>query len=100
MIKWREGKAGFVGNSKRLIKGIFSYVYTVTTDLAIILSITDGVVSTMTSDGHGTTGLITSDGSGVLSLMANSGIISSMTDYGDYALSTINSDGDGIDSTM
>ena len=31
MIKWRDGKAGFVGASKRLIKGFFSYSYSVTT---------------------------------------------------------------------
>ena len=27
MINWREGKAGFIGASKRLIKGFFSYQY-------------------------------------------------------------------------
>ncbi len=31
MILWRDGKAGFVGASKRAIKGFFSYSYTVTT---------------------------------------------------------------------
>ena len=29
MINWREGTAGFVGASKRLIKGVFSYVYSI-----------------------------------------------------------------------
>ena len=28
MILWRDGKAGFVGASKRIIKGFFSYSYT------------------------------------------------------------------------
>ena len=35
MIKWREGKAGFVGGSKRLIKGFFNYVYTVTSAITV-----------------------------------------------------------------
>jgi len=100
MINWREGKAGFVGGSKRLIKGVFSYIYTVTTEFAEILEITDGIVSPMTSDGFGTTGLITQDGDGTVSAMTDSGIISTLSDYGDYALSTITSDGDGITSTL
>lgn len=29
MISWREGKAGFVGGSKRLIKGMFGFSYSV-----------------------------------------------------------------------
>lgn len=35
MINWREGKAGFVGGSKRLIKGIFRYAYSVTSAIAV-----------------------------------------------------------------
>ena len=31
MIIWRDNKASFVGASKRLIKGFFKYVYSVTT---------------------------------------------------------------------
>ena len=30
MINWREGKGGFVGGAKRLIKGVFQYSYTIT----------------------------------------------------------------------
>jgi len=41
MIKWRSGLAGFAGNSKRLIKGVFSYVYTVTS--AIIVPTAEGL---------------------------------------------------------
>jgi len=100
MINWREGKAGFVGSSKRLIKGVFSYVYTATSAFVLIPDIINGILSPMTSDGFGTTGVITSDGDGVLSTMENSGIISIMTDYGDYALSTIDTDGGGINSIM
>lgn len=100
MINWREGKAGFVGGSKRLIKGFFNYAYTVTTAFVIAPDIVDGIVSSMTEDGFGTTGQITSDGSGIVSTMSNNGIISTMSDYGDYALSIINTDGDGIISIM
>lgn len=100
MIKWREGKAGFVGNSKRLIKGAFDYVYTVTTAFVITPDIIDGIISPMTSDGFGTTGIITSDGDGIVSTTSNDGIISTMSDYGDYALSTMTDDGDGIISTL
>ncbi len=32
MINWRDGKGGFVGASKRFIKGFFSYSYAVTTE--------------------------------------------------------------------
>jgi len=100
MINWREGKAGFVGGSKRLIKGVFSYVYTVTSAFVVIPDIVDGVVSSMTSDGFGTTGIMTSDGGGIVSTMTDGGIISTMSDYGGYALSTITTDGDGIISTL
>ena len=100
MINWREGKAGFVGNSKRLIKGFFNYAYTVTTANIDIPEIVDGIISSMTSDGHGTTGVITSDGGGIVSTVENSGIISPLDSYGGYALSTIETDGDGITSTM
>ena len=31
MIKWRDGKGGFVGAAKQAIKGFFSYSFTVTT---------------------------------------------------------------------
>jgi len=100
VINWRKGLGGFAGGSKTLIKGVFSYVYTVTSAFVLIPDITDGIVSTMTSDGFGTTGVITSDGGGIVSIMGNDGIISTMSDYGDYALSTITTDGDGINTTM
>ena len=32
MIKWREGKAGFVGAAKRLIKGFFDSSFTLTSE--------------------------------------------------------------------
>ena len=32
MINWRTGLAGFVGGSKHLLKGFFSYQYSVTTE--------------------------------------------------------------------
>ena len=44
MIKWREGKAGFSGASKRLIKGVFDYVYTVTTE-PILIVVSPNVIS-------------------------------------------------------
>jgi len=100
LINWRDGKAGFVGSSKRLIKGAVNLVYTATSAIVAIPEIVDGVLSTMTSDGFGTTGEITSNGDGIVSAMENNGIISIMTDYGDYALSTITTDGDGIASIM
>jgi hypothetical protein len=100
MIIWREGKAGFVGGSKRLIKGVFSYIYTAAGATALVPDIIEGIISSMTSDGFGTTGIITADGDGIASMMSNDGIISTMTDYGDYALSTITIDGNGITSTF
>jgi len=100
MIKWRSGLAGFAGGSKRLIKGVFSYVYTVTSAFVVIPEITDGVISSMTEDGFGVTGIITSDGGGIISTMSNDGIISTLSDYGGYALSTITTDGNGINSIM
>ena len=100
MIKWREGKAGFVGGSKRLIKGFFSAVYTVTTAFADTPEIIDGILSSMTSDGFGTTGAITSDGGGILSTMSNDGIVSAINIDGFGVTSIINADGDGIISTQ
>lgn len=36
MIKWRSGKAGFVGGLKHAIRGLFSYQHSVTTDDVVI----------------------------------------------------------------
>lgn len=69
MISWREGLGGFVGSSKQLIKGVFSFSHTVTTAIANPPEIVDGIISTMTQDGFGTTGQITSDGDGITSTM-------------------------------
>lgn len=37
MIVWRSGLGGFVGASKRLIKGFFNYAYTVTTESVVVI---------------------------------------------------------------
>ena len=100
MINWREGKAGFVGGSKRLIKGVFNFAYSGTSAIVLPPVIIAGIISSMTEDGFGTTGIITADGGGIVSTMTNNGIISSMSDYGSYALSTITSDGDGVISIL
>ena len=35
MINWRNGKAGFVGASKYIIKGLFQYAHSVTSESAV-----------------------------------------------------------------
>lgn len=48
MINWRSGKAGFVGASKRLIKGFFSYQYSVTTATVVTRPVFSGTVPNVT----------------------------------------------------
>lgn len=38
MIVWRSNKAGYVGASKRLIKGAFQYTYSKSSDAVAVLS--------------------------------------------------------------
>lgn len=35
MIRWRDGKAGFVGATKRLIKGFFDSSFTLTSETVV-----------------------------------------------------------------
>jgi len=100
VINWRSGKAGFVGSSKRLIKGVFEFIYTAPTDLVVIQDIVDGILSKISPNGFGVTSTISMDGDGILSTMQNSGIISTMAADGFGVTSAMTSNGDGIISTL
>ena len=39
MITWRSGKAGFVGGSKTLIKGVFSFQHAVSIGVVVVPTI-------------------------------------------------------------
>ena len=62
---WRDGLAGFVGGAKTLIKGVFQYSHTVTTEAVIITPKSFGVFSVIDADGQGLTSLIDATGQGV-----------------------------------
>ena len=49
MIFWRDGKAGFVGAAKKLIRGFFSFQHSVTTDSVAVTPLSFGVNSIITS---------------------------------------------------
>jgi len=99
MINWREGKAGFVGGSKRLIKGVFSYVYTVTSVSIEPPNLTVGFMSIVQEAGKGALSTITADGVGVLSTIEqSSGLLSIIQESGKGVSSAIDEDGQGVDS--
>jgi len=39
MIIWRDNKAGFVGGSKHLIKGMFQFTYSKTSETVVVPSL-------------------------------------------------------------
>jgi len=99
MIKWRSGLAGFAGNSKRLIKGVFSYVYTVTSVSIEPPNLTVGFMSIIQETGKGALSIITSDGVGVLSEIEQSnGLLSIIQSNGKGVSSAITETGQGVDS--
>lgn len=67
MIKWREGKAGFVGAAKRLIQGVFSSSYTLTSVAPIVPKDGIGVISRIINRGASISSTMTSSGLGVSS---------------------------------
>jgi len=75
MINWRRGKAGFVGASKRLIKGFFDFKYTLTsTNVIPSPPISVPVESPIDWDGIDVESGIVSDG-----IMLSSLILESLT---------------------
>ena len=87
MINWRNGKAGFVGGLKYIIKGVFQFAHSITsaTPPSVDAPLTSFAVSSLiSSDGSGirsnigsTLGIesaISSDGLGVRSNMSNAGL--------------------------
>lgn len=85
MINWRSGKAGFIGAAKTLIKGVFSFQYSVTSEApiaptdvaagvsAIILGDGAGVAGSILELGAGTVGEIIGDGAGVSAIIIENG---------------------------
>jgi hypothetical protein len=96
MINWRDGKAGFVGASKRFIKGFFEYAHAVTTDSVINPGPGFGVGSVITNNGIGTTGTVANDGIGQAgAIVFGFGVGSRMTNHGIGTTGTISNDGIG-----
>jgi len=83
MIRWRSGVAGFVGRSKRIIKGVFQAYYSVTSVTVDPPNLTEGFVSIIISAGQGALSPITANGQGLLStITATSGFSSIMQSKG------------------
>lgn len=90
MINWREGKAGFVGASKRLIKGVFQFAHTLTSAGPTVAPIGAGILSVMNIAGAGGSSLMSTTGEGISSKML----------LGAGVLSTMETDGIGVSSAM
>lgn len=58
MIFWKDNKAGFVGGSKRLIKGVFQYIHSVTTGTVIVSPDCFAAFKGIITDSDGFQGLI------------------------------------------
>ena len=101
MINWRSGIAGFKGASKYLIKGFFSYAYSVTS-ADIILDLKGfGVFSAIDDSGQGLSSAIDASGQGLNSLITPSlGVVSLIDASGQGLTSLINVDGQGVESDI
>ena len=96
MINWRDGKAGFVGASKRFIKGVFRFAHTVTTASEVRAAPGFGVGSRMTNTGIGKTGTVANDGIGQAgAIVFGFGVASWITNQGIGTTGTITNDGIG-----
>jgi hypothetical protein len=100
MINWRNGKAGFVGGLKYLIKGFFSYQHSVTSaDVAAGHAF--GVVSLIDDSGQGLSSAIDATGQGVNSLItASFGVLSLIDNSGQGLTSLIDTEGEGVESDI
>ena len=96
MLNWRNGKAGFVGGLKYLIKGVFRYAHTVTTADVITQGPGEGTNGSITDNGIGLSGLINSDGIGQNGIiLLGFGASSIISDNGIGKTGLINNDGIG-----
>ncbi len=100
MIRWRSGLAGFVGGSKRIVKGVFQAYYSVTSVTIEPPNLTVGLASIINSTGLGALSTITGNGQGLLStITATSGFSSIMQSNGQGVTSTIIETGQGVISS-
>lgn len=90
MINWRTGIAGFVGASKHLIRGFFSYSHSATSEDVVVPSVTTGLRSLILASELGL--LSTIDGN---SLGLSSPIVKEFS-----VLSSISSSNLGLKSTI
>lgn len=72
MIRWRNGKGGFVGSLKYLIKGVFSPIFGASS--IGIFGNGLGVAASMDNDGIARSGPMNNDGLGIAGSMDNNGI--------------------------
>ena len=101
MINWREGKAGFVGASKRLIKGFFNLSYTLT---SIALDPPESSVSLLCrikEAGQSVNSLMVSEGQSVTSsIEQTTSLLSWIDSRGQSIISTINTEGVSVRSNV
>jgi len=101
MIKWREGKAGFVGGSKRFIKGFFDFSFTLTSEDAITPTSSFGVNSLISEHGQGVVGIINAQGQGVSGTIYESiGISSIIESKGQGVVGEIDENGQGVEGNL
>lgn len=101
MINWSDGIAGFVGASKYLIKGFFSFTTTVTTEDVVVDLKAFGVISLIDNSGQGVSSAIDVSGQGVTSLI-NPGlsVVSLIDNRGQGLTSLIDTEGEGVESDI
>ncbi len=71
MISWRDGKAGFVGASKYLIKGLFSYRHSVTSEVPITADSFYASSGVINANALATIGMIIEEGGASTSLITD-----------------------------
>ena len=101
MINWRTGLAGFVGASRYLIRGIFSYQHSVTTEVVAVTRTTFSVFSLIDTSGQGLTSNIDATGQGLTSLIGQTlSVLSLIDNSGQGLTSLIDATGQGVESNL
>lgn len=102
MINWRNGKGGFVGGLKHLIKSVFQYAHTITTATIIIREPASfAVQSLIDSNGSSVMSSINANGLSVPSTMLNSfGVQSIIREGGQGLLSSFDQAGQSTTGKM
>ena len=101
MLNWRNGKGGFVGGFKNIIRGVFKYNHSITSETIATPDGGDSVLALISDTGISVLAAINDDGLGVESLISDSGGVNAIINStGVSVTALIDDDGDGVETEI